>query len=177
MLLDKFDLNDFAFYQSELFRPFIDCYLNSVKKHKYKLFNGYIFQYTKLSELFKERVYIDESYCLPDGRLNLKLKKVKRDFVEHNIVYFIGYTYELNPLFIRVHKYDEDLYDFTGFMQGTNNLQYDYLTSDCKLINLQLKNYPIRKIPYSEWDPMNNNTMVNPIWLLSEKTKQYVNEG
>ena len=174
--------DDYWIYRLSVFQPFIDCYFSLNQKHKYQLFQGYIFQYNKVSELFKERLCFQESYCLPDGRLNLKLKKVKRDFVEHNIVYFIGYTYTQNPFFIRVNKleYTNDwhdykiFYDFCGFMQGSTNDHYEYLTSDCKKINMKLQNLPIMPIESVEWDPINNTQVESAICSLSTKTKEYV---
>jgi hypothetical protein len=181
-LINKFDLNEFSFYKSEIFKPFIDCYFSLNQKHKYQLFQGYIFQYNKVSGFFKERLCFNESYCLPDGRLNLKLKKVKRDFVEHNIVYFIGYTYTQNPFFIRVNKLEyangwnnyKIFYDFCGFMQGSTNNYYEYLTSDCKKINMKLQNLPILPIESKEWDPISNKQVESAICSLSTKTKEYV---
>lgn len=176
-LINKFDLNEFSFYKSEIFKPFIDCYFSLNQKHKYQLFQGYIFQYNKVSELFKERLCFEEAYCLPDGRLNLKLKKVKRDFIEHNIVYFIGYTYMQNPFFIRVNRFEYVngyKYSFCGFMQGSTNDHYEYLTSDCKKINMKLQNLPIMPIESVEWDPINNTQVESAICSLSTKTKKYV---
>lgn len=189
-LINKFDLNEFSFYKSEIFKPFIDCYFSLNQKHKYQLFQGYIFQYNKVSELFKERLCFQESYCLPGGGLNLKLKKVKQEFVEHNIVYFIGYTHTQNPFFIRVNKLEgitgynykfintcysyDACYDFCGFMQGSTNDQYAYLTSDCKKINMKLHNLPIMPIESVEWDPVNNTQVESAICSLSTKTKEYV---
>lgn len=181
-LITNMDLEGFSFYQSPLYKPFIDCYLQSNIKCKYKLFQAYIFQFEKLSDFFVNRCYVDDSY-LKNGKPNLKLKKVRDTFIKENTVYFIGLTHKLNALFIRVSESSyldgkNVLYEEVGFMQGNViqdiNDPYAYLTSDCKKLNFQLKNLQIMHPPKTEYSYITKKYETTPIWELSINTKKFI---
>jgi hypothetical protein len=179
-LIEYMDLEELSIYKSEIFKPFIDCFIKSRKPSKYKLFNAYIFQYNKLVSFYKERDYIDNSYFLKNGNLNLKLKKVRDSFINNNVVYFIGYTYALNAFFIRMDYFKDKInqngvYHFSGFMQESCNDKYDYLTSDPKKLNFKLKNVDHAMINLTEYDYSKSGWIETPIVTLSKLTKNYVN--
>ena len=181
-LKNKIQIESFYIYKLDIFKPFIDYYFNVNKKCKYELFNAYIFQFNRLHDLFIERDYIDESYLLPNGKLNLKLKKVRDSFIENNVVYFIGYNYTQNPLFIRAHELsnisdnlNKTAYDFCGFMQESTDPEYKYLTSDCKKLNFKLKNIPFLAIEKTDYDIDLKKFVDSPIVKLSKKTNDVLN--
>lgn len=190
-LKNKIQIESFYIYKLDTFKPFIDYYFQINKKCKYELFNAYIFQFNRLHDLFIKHNYIDTSYnasyLLPNGKLNLKLKKVRDTFIENNVVYFIGYNYRQNPLFIRVHELsnfsndsNKTIYDFCGFMQETTDPEYKYLTSDCKKLNFKLKNIPFLAIAKTDYNIDLKKFVDSPIVELSKKTndvlKSYQNQ-
>jgi hypothetical protein len=181
-LKNKIQIESSYIYKLDIFKPFIDYYFNVNKKCKYELFNAYIFQFNRVHDLFIEHDYIDESYLLPNGKLNLKLKKVRDSFIENNVVYFIGYNYTQNPLFIRAHELsniskdsNKTAYDFCGFMQESTEPEYKYLTSDCKKLNFKLKNIPFLTIAKTDYDIDLKKFVDSPIVQLSKKTNDVLN--
>ena len=103
-------------------------------------------------------------------------------FIENNVVYFIGYNYTQNPLFIRAHElanisYDSNktAYDFCGFMQESTEPEYKYLTSDCKKLNFKLKNIPFLAIEKTDYDIDLKKFVDSPIVKLSKKTNDALN--
>ena len=107
-LYNRITLDDWFIYNNPIFKPFIDCYYKSMQKSRFKLFNAYCFQFNRIQEFYKERYSYNETYFLPNGNLNLKKKCVRELFYPYNLSYFIGYTYNLNSIFLHLTLMHDD---------------------------------------------------------------------
>ena len=168
-------IEEYHIYQNPLFQPFIQCYLKYKNDcTEYKLFDGYCFRFSYLCELYKQRIYVDDSYLTKTGKLDFRKPKVKNDFFRHNIHYFIGLTDQLSPIFVYLSEL-EDHYYYSGFLNPGKSCQYQYLTEDKKYVNT-LKNLKIDTIEKTQYNYIDKKWEDNPIYILSNKTKEILNK-
>lgn len=173
MNIDKvnqgFLLDTLWIYNNKMLYPFINHYLKSTKKCKYQLFNGYIFQYSRLEQSFiKHFLDNDQIYLTKDKKhLDLRYGYVKKYFIQDNMTYFIGYTAKNQPLFLHLHKSKHNYY-YSGYMIDISdkNLEYSYLVDDCKFIS-KLENLPIHGI--QKYELNQGKQEYSPIYQLLEQ--------
>lgn len=172
-IIDKMDIENHPFYQHPVFKPFIQLYLKYPNKTKYKLFYQYIFQYNKMRIFYENRDYVIDNknrYFNKQGKLNLRKKFIREDFYDSNAVCFIGYTYQLNPLFLYLHLFedwrtDTLKYHYSGFRQELKtDKHFKYLSEDVKRLNKVKSNYNICI------DSSNDDN----IFELSKKTQEFI---